>query len=239
MAFSPSQRYGQDTAPRISTTAVVMSEATELAPVPSYQTIVPFLPISTSTTGTSLTTSSSSSATPQWKNFPDRLDLYAYQGDDVQIPLYFQDAADPTLDLSGYDWKAQTRVLHRYWSTLVSDFTINATYSPPVVGPPAVASYTLVTLFLPRMHNGVIGTYEWDLRSLSPFVGPIYPKPDDIDAADWPPTDMLKTWLFGHFHIVPRVTSTDHLPIPATAVQAGSLVIVTPAGLFGPNGRVP
>jgi hypothetical protein len=131
-------------------------------------------------------------------------------------------------------------LLHRYWSTLIHQFTINATYVPPEVGPPETVGYTLVTLFLPRSLNTIIGTYEWDLQSVSPFVGPSYPRPPEILAADWPPTDQLKTWIFGHFYIVPRVTSTDYLPVvPATAVAAGQLVTVTPAGLFGPNGRVP
>ena len=243
MAQYAGTRTVQDTAPRIATSTSLLLEASELPPEPMYQPLIPFVSGSGGVSGSSITSGSSStsstSSTPTWKKFPDRLDLYAYQGDDIQIPLYFQDPSDPDLDMSAYGWFGQTRICHRYRSTLINEFTITAEYAAPDVGPPATAGYTLVTLFLPRVHNTVIGSYNWDLYSLSPYEGPDFPKPDDIDDADWPPLDQIKTWLFGNIYIVPRVTDTGYLTIPATAVMTGELVIVTPTGTYGPNGRVP
>jgi hypothetical protein len=233
-------RFGQDSAPRIATSAALLLESSELPPEPMYQPLIPFVSGVSGAGGITSGAAASNppSGTPTWKKFPDRLDLYAYQGDDIQIPLYFQDPSDPTLDMSGYDWYGQTRLLHTYRSTLVNDLTISAEYIPPDPDVPGSGS-TLVTLFLPRVHNRVIGTYHWDLYTLSPFVGPDFPKPEDIADEDWPPTDQIKTWVFGFLYIVPRVTDTGYLTLPATAVQTGELVIVTPTGTYGPNGRVP
>ena len=175
----------------------------------------------------------------QYKQFPDRLDLYWYQGDDVQIPLYFTNPDDPALDMSNendYEWKSEVKTRHRYFATEVYEFTIESEAVPPT--PPATESgITLVTLFLPRELNKYRGVFAWDLQSTSPFSGPVFPQPPDIDV--WPPTDQVKTWLWGYVYVVPRVTSTDFLP-PDNAVAPSTAVVVTPQGwTVGPNGRVP
>lgn len=232
---------GQDTAPRIATSTSVLLEASELPPEPMYQPLIPFVsgPGQIVSGATASSGSSGTPGTPTWKKFPDRLDLYCYQGDDIQIPLYFQDPSDPDLDMSeaeGYAWYGQTRICHAWRTTLINEFTISTEFVPATED---TASYTLVTLFLPRVHNRVIGSYNWDLYTVSPFEGPQFPKPPDVDDADWPPLTQLKTWLFGNIYIVPRVTDTGYLTAPPTAVMTGELVVVTPAGVFGPNGRVP
>ena len=93
-------------------------------------------------------------------------------------------------------------------------------------------------MFLPRQLNKYRGVFAWDLQSTSPFSGPVFPQPPDIDV--WPPTDQVKTWLWGYVYVVPRVTSTDFLPPPPTPWSRARLVVVTPQGwVVGPNGRVP
>ena len=56
---------------------------------------------------------------------------------------------------------------------------------------------------------------------------------------NWPMDTQVKTWLYGYIYIVPRVTTTDWLPVPPNALPAGQVVVVSPTGVFGPNGRVP
>lgn len=230
-----SQRFGWDAPARISTTAVMLQEATELLPGETLHGPVGFLPSIVSGDGTS----SSSSDSTQWKAFPDRLDLYWYQGDDIQIPLYFTNPGDPALDMSdenGWTWKSQMRVRHRFYAYRVNDFVIESEAVPPT--PPATESgITLVTLFLPRQLNQYRGVWSWDLMSTGPFVGPSFPQPPDVE--EWPPMDQVKTWLWGKIYVVPRVTATDWLPPPA-AVPQGTAVVVTPQGwAVGPNGRFP
>ena len=66
-----------------------------------------------------------------WKHYPDRLDLYVYQGDDIRIPLYFVDASQPTLDMSTWTWKAQARIYHRYYAEQSHDFIIDTELITP------------------------------------------------------------------------------------------------------------
>lgn len=232
-----SSRFGWDAPARISTTAVMLQEATELLPGETLHGPVGFMPSIISGDGTSTSSDSDGS---QWKTFPDQLDLYWYQGDDIQIPLYFSDPTNPTLDMSDesdWEWKSQIRNRHRFYSYEVNEFVIESEAVPPT--PPATTptGITLVTLFLPRQMNQYRGIFAWDLMSTSPFVGPVFPQPPDIDV--WPPTTQVKTWLWGKVYVVPRVTATDWLPPPG-AVPPFTPIGVTSQGWFvGPNGKVP
>lgn len=231
------QRFGWDAPARISTSAVMLQEASDVLPETLHGP-VGFLPSIVS--GDGATSSSSSSDDGQWRAFPDQLNLYWYQGDDIQIPLYFTNPGDPTLDMSnehGWSWKAQMRTRHRFYAYEVNEFVIESQAVAPT--PPATTptGITLVTLFLPRQLNQFRGVFSWDLASTGPFDGPTFPQPDDIDV--WPPTDQVKTWLWGKVYVVPRVTATDWLPLPGT-VPPSTAVVVTPQGwAVGPNGRVP
>ena len=177
-------RFGQDTKTRIAASTEMLMEATEQLPEPQYQPLIPFLPPSIISGGaisggsTGLAIASGSGGDTDWKDYPDRLDLHVYQGDDVQIPLYFRNPGDPTMDLSnenGYEWKGQIRVIHRYTSTLVNEFVIESSLIPPDPLPAEQINTSLVTLFLPRFKNQYPGVYSWDLCSTSPYTGPDLP----------------------------------------------------------------
>jgi hypothetical protein len=241
-------RFGQDTKSRIAASTSLLLEATEMPAEPSYQQLVPFLPEISSGSGVTtggLTTTASSGDTDEWKVYPDRLDLYVYQGDDIQIPLYFINAAEPTLDMSTWDWKAQARITHRYYVEQSHEFIIDTELITPTA--PDTVNQTLVTLFLPRYRNRYVGLYSWELYSTSPYVGPTFvdPPPDvlgfpPIPDEEWPPVDQVKTWVYGRLYVVPRSTTTDWLPVPDTAVHASQgMVVQTFTGTYGPNGRVP
>jgi len=246
-------RFGQDTAPRIAATATVLMEASELAPIPTYQPIIPFYPSiidgsggSSGGNGNGLDAGGGSNGLTgetAWKQYPDRFDIYVYQGDDVQIPLYFQNPVEPDSDMStdaGYVWKSQVRYFHRYYSQRVSEFTITTEYTPPDTEIEGDLGTTLVSLYMPRFANRYTGVYSWDLQSTSPFEGPEYPPPEHLGDGTWPLTDQLRTWLYGRIYIVPRVTTTDYLPLPPNAYPNGTPIVVTYAGgTAGPNGRVP
>ena len=243
----PARRYGQDTPSRIAVAAELSMEASEMPPIPTYQPLVPFYPPSV-ITGTGATAGTGSDdEIDTWKQFPGRLDLYSYQGDDVIIPLYFSDPADPMLDMSdenGCSWKSQVRTLHTYRSTLRMEFTVESSYTPPEPADPLSLGVTQVSLFLPRRYNNYVGKFRWDVACTSPYSGPTdFPKPVDYPEDEpWPPEDSLRTWLYGLYYSVPRATSTDWLPPPGTlAVGTGAMaVVVTPSGFtVGPNGRVP
>ena len=231
-------RFGQDSPSRIATSAELYLEATEMPPVPEYQSLVPFLPPSI-VLGDGGFVASSTVATggDDWTFRPDRLDLKVYQGDDFQVPLFFKDASRPTLDMSDWDWKGQVRIRHRYYSRLVTEFTITAELIEPT--PPDDVNTTLVTLFLPRYHNRFAGVWSWDLHSTGPFEGPTFPKPPDVAEEDWPMIDQVKTWLYGYMYVVPRTTETDHLPIPPNYYPAGPITVTPQGWTVGPNGRVP
>lgn len=229
-------RFGWDSKTRIAGTTMMLAQAPDLPPgEPMYQP-VPFLPSISSggtpgTPGTDVDT---------WVNAPTRVDLTFYQGDDVLVPLTITDPSDPTLDMSTtVEWAAQIRLLHTYRSTLVSSFSITDAYTPPTVDE---SGFTTVTLFLPRSENIYIGQFRWDLYSVSPLDVADFPQPPEvIDPEPWPPTDRIRTWLYGMVTVYPRVTETDFLP-PAITTGGGSGG-GDPTGaqviFVGPNGRVP
>ena len=162
-------RFGQDTKARIATSTSLLLEATEMPAEPSYQQLVSFLPEIVSGSGISsggLTSAAGGTDSDDWKVYPDRLDLYVYQGDDIQIPLYFVNAAQPTLDMSTWAWKAQARINHRYYAAQSHEFIIDTELILPTA--PDTVNQTLVTLFLPRYRNKYVGLYSWELYSTSP-----------------------------------------------------------------------
>jgi hypothetical protein len=235
-------RSGRDAPARIATSVVMLDEADELLPEePMYQPVIPFYPAISTGSGSGAISSDQS-----WSNVPSRVDLTFYQGDDVTVTLYIQDPADTTPDMStAWDWTAQIRICHTYRSTLVNTFSVKDEYVPPTEDAPG---YTQVTLFLSRADNVYVGTYNWDLYSKSPLDATDLPEPADWPEADvWPPTDQIRTWLYGEVTILPRVTSTDALPmsdsgVVVTPVWYGpAAILASPDGNYvvGPNGRVP
>jgi len=239
-------RFGWDAPARLSTSTQVMQEATEMLPGESVYQPLPFPP--TIVSGDSVGSSSSTSTSDDWTQFPGRLDLFCYQGDDVQVPLSFSDPSDWQIDMStaaGWEWKSQIRVIHRYASTLVAEFITAAEYVPPVPTSVQPQGTTKVTLFLPRSLNLTTGCYQWDVQSVGPFSGPDYGPEAPADWPEgepWPPDSQLKTWLWGFFTVLPRVTATDFLPPPVTSNGGGggNVAVTTPEGwVVGPNGRVP
>jgi hypothetical protein len=235
------QVFGPNMPTRIQGTAQLMFEPGEVAPsVPWYQPLVPFYP--PSITNGSSSSSSTADGHKLWERTPSRCDLLFYQGDDVVIPLYFNDPAVANDDMSLHEWFAQIRVLHRYQSTLVSEFITTATFN---TGTTEEDEYTKVELFLPRWDNLYYGQYRWDLYSISDADLSRFPKPEGVDAADWPPPDALRTWLYGVVNIAPRVTDTDYLTSgfgetpPWPGPPAHVTVITTGGWTVGPNGRVP
>jgi hypothetical protein len=216
-----------------------------MPPIPLYQPLVPFYPSLVNGDSSSSVAASSvaSDDAAKWKVYPDRLDIYVYQGDDVKLTLYFQFPEEPDLDMSSYDWWAQVRIPHRYQASLVTEFSVLSTYTPANPADPEdlTASVTKVDLFLPRQSNDQSGLYQWELAAKGPYDWSLFPKPGDLAAdAVWPPTDMIKTWMYGYLYVVPRLTTTDFLPLPPGAVTTGGTVVVTPTGMtVGPNGRVP
>lgn len=238
-------RFGQDGPPRIATSTEMLLEATELPPIPTYQPLVPFLPVSITTGGSAAAYTTMDSGTLLWRRTPSRCDLMFYQGDDVVIPFFFENPDDPNLDMSdqeGFEWTAQVRTLHTYRSRLVTTFSIESSWEAPTP-PDDTLGTTEVDMFLPRFKNEEAGLFRWDLFSVSPYDFTRFPKPDDVDPADWPPTTTLRTWLYGLVKIAPRVTSTDFLP-DTSGLGGGTnettIAIVTNAGkVIGPNGMVP
>jgi hypothetical protein len=236
------QVFGPNMPTRVQGTAQLVLEPGEVAPsLPWYQPLVPFYP-------PSITQGSSSSSTTEdghklWERTPSRCDLLFYQGDDVVIPLYFNDPALANDDMSLHEWFAQIRVLQRHQSRLVADFVTTAEFH---TGTTEADEYTMVELFLPRSDNLYYGQYRWDLYSISDANLARFPKPDDVEAGDWPPTDALRTWLYGVANIAPRVSSTDFLTgssdypmLPWPGPPAQVTVVSTGGWCVGPNGRVP
>jgi hypothetical protein len=238
-------RFGQDAPALISTSGGVLDEATELIPAEPRYGLIPFPPYPGSGIVSGTSGGTTTEGPDRWTAYPDRLDLIVYEGDDVQIPLYFQDPNDPTKDLSnenGYQWEAEIRVIHSYNSTLVNTFAVESEYIPVAEGDP-LSGTTKVTLFLPRLLNTYRGTFRWELASTSPYEGPVFPIPPGVDPEEWPPTDQIKTWLYGTITIVHRLTDTDVLPpageLPPAMSEGGSTGAWTGAFVVGPNGRVP
>lgn len=236
-------RSGRDAPSRIATSVVMAVEADALLPEePMYQPVIPFYPAIVSGDGTSI--GSGTTTTPDvWTSYPGRVDLSFYQGDDVTIPLVIDDPADSTPDFSTvWEWTAQIRVLHSYESTLVNTFSVTDEYTPPAGENPG---YTRVTMFLPRSENVYVGRFRWDLYSVSPLDVAGFPRPPDVPEPEpWPPTDQIRTWLYGEVTIIPRVTETDILPAGGLVVDPVTTwlgPVAAPYGNFvvGPNGRVP
>lgn len=229
-------RFGRDTPARIATSTQMLVEPFAILPgEPMYQPI-PFYPSIVSGSGGQLGAASSTD-TEVWRNAPGRCDLTFYQGDDVMVPLTIEDPGDSTPDMStAWDWSAQIRVIHSYHSTLVNTFSVTDTYTAPVGVTPG---YTNVNLFLPRSENCYVGRYRWDLYSRSPLDVADFPRPPDVPEPEpWPPTDQLRTWLYGLVTILPRVTSTDFLPEIVEGV--GATISPQQQWTFvGPNGLVP
>jgi hypothetical protein len=239
--------FGPNMPTRIAGTAQLLLEPGEVAPsLPWYQPLIPFYPPNI-TSGDASSSGTSTSGSDDWWQVPGKLDIFCYQGDDVQVPLFFSDPSDWEIDMStaaGWEWKAQVRVLHRHWSTLVCEFVTAAEYIPPVPEDEQPQGVTQVTLFLPRAFNLASGEYHWDVQSVGPFTGPAYPVEPPAgwpEGEDWPPTTALKTWLYGLFTVVPRVTATEFLPSGVYVGGGGAVSAPVTTGGFvvGPNGRVP
>jgi hypothetical protein len=234
------QRFGQDAPARIAASTPMLMEATEMYPQEwTMPNLIPFYP-PPSTTDDTPRFILDADGNRIWVNFPSRLDLTFYQGDDVVVPLTLQDPMMDTDDPSTWEWHAQIRVLHYYKSTFVNDFIVDADYTAPVA--PETTGTTLVQLFLPRERNIYWGTYQWELYSVSPFDYSNFAQPDDWpDGETWPPADTLKTWLWGQCVIKPRTSTTDVLP----TISGGGPVWPDIPGYWtspfvvGPNGRVP
>lgn len=244
--FRAGSHFGQDGPARVAQAADMLMEASEMAPVPQYQQLVSFLPadIVSGDAASSITSGVTGSLDSTYKQYADRLDLYIWQGDDLVIPLYFKDPNQPDLDMSTWEWKAQVRTRHRYNARWVYDFIEVASHIQAIDTDDGLYDQTLVQLVLPRQVNAYRGVFEWELHSTSPWTGPDMTgitQPDEVwDDTQWPPTEQVKTWLYGRLYVVPRLNSTDTLPIPAGAIGNGSVLWVTPQGwTAGPNGRVP
>lgn len=240
MASYVGSRFGQDGPNRIVQTTDLLLEATEMPTEPRYQTSLSFLPANI-VSGSDLV-SGAAADDAEHKQYPDRLDLFCWQGDDFVVPLYFKDPNQPTLDMSTWKWKAQVRTQYAYNGRWVYDMAETTELIPAAETEDGLYNQTLVHLFLPRQTNRFRGVFWWELQTQSPYTGPSMvgvPKPEEVPAADWPPTTQVKTWLYGKIYVVPRLTSTDVLPLQG-AVSNGSTLWVTPEGwVAGPNGRVP
>jgi hypothetical protein len=238
MPQQPAHSFGPNMPTRVAGTAQLFVEPGESAPVPWYQPLVPFYPPNI-TSGSSTTSSVTSDGHKLWERTPSRCDLLFYQGDDIVIPLYFNDPTIANDDMSTQEWMAQIRVFHRHRSRLVAEFRTAASF---VTGTTEDDEYTLVEMFLPRSENLYYGQYRWDLYSVANTDLSRFTEPGDLD----PPTDALRTWLYGECTIAPRVTSTDYLtggytypeiPYPGPPVD---VTVLTAGGwCVGPNGRVP
>jgi len=237
-------RFGWDGTNRIGTSVVMLQEASELLPNEVMHAPIPFIVNGDgSSSGTGSDTQLSADGHRIWSQVPAAVDLIFWQGDDIVIPFFFNDPAVLGDDMSDdYVWFAQIRRLHSYRSALVGDFVTHAMYHPvqPIEG--ETEEYTKVELFLPRADNIYAGLYGWELYSIAVEDWSRFPKPDDVDAADWPPPDALRTWLYGRCYIVPRVASTDVLPVEDIPPIYGGYMppaVTTQGWVVGPNGRVP
>lgn len=236
-------RFGWDGPNRIGTSAVMLQEASELLPAEVVHAPIPFIVSGDDASGSG-DTQLSEDGHRIWSQVPAAVDLIFWQGDDIVIPFYFNDPAVLSDDMAlNYAWYAQVRRLHSYKSTLIADFVTKAVYHPSTTVPASEADeYTMVELFLPRSENVYSGCYRWELYSVALEDWSRFPKPADVDPADWPPPDALRTWLYGRCMIVPRVASTDMLPVDQIPPLEGGYsppAITTQGWVVGPNGRVP
>lgn len=235
MSEFATSRFGWDAPSRIAGTSTMLQEQGALpVGLPVYSPL-PFLPASAVTSSISGTTEDGH---PIWSFVPTRVDLVFYQGDDVIIPLYFDNPDIVGDDMDDQDWFAQIRRRHLYTSTLVADLSVVAAYHP---AGETTSEYTKVEMFLPRAFNTTWGSFEWEIASygdtdLSRFP----PPPGWSDEALWPPLQALKTWLFGRCYIVPRTTSTDDLGAvvdPAVPALGPSGFTVTSNGMLSTAGN--
>jgi hypothetical protein len=238
-------RFGQDAPRRIAASATMITEATAYLPgEPVYPALIPFYQgqVVSGSGALEPAFSVTSDGKQVWTKYPSRCDLTFYLGDDVVIPLYFQDPNNA--DMSVWQWEAQIRHYHSYNSSLFYDFSIATVLIPaeetddPDTPLSEAFSITEVSLFMPRMLNTIPGVFTWEMYSISPYAYSNFPIPDGVEPEDWPPDDTLRTWLYGLCTILPRGSTTDYLPVvvePAPALPMG-----WNGGWFvGPNGRVP
>lgn len=214
-------RFGLDTPSRIATSTVFFQEQAALLPgEPRYQ---PLAFVSGDDVAASPIGGTTEDGHPIWSSVPSRCDLMVYQGDDVVIPLYFNDPdiTGDNYDLN-YDWTAQIRLRHNYTSSLVADMSVVAEYHPAAGGtdlPDVDDEYTLVEMYLPRAFNTRWGLFEWEIAAYRTMDLSRFPPPPGWDAdTAWPPPKALKTWLYGRCYVLPRTTTTDTLPAPTPGV---------------------
>jgi hypothetical protein len=161
------------------------------------------------------------------------VDLFFYQGDDVVIPLYFNNPDVTGDNYALQNWFAQIRGRHLTSSSLVADLSVAATFHPSPTGTDEAGvddEYTLVEMYLPRAVNTRWGSFEWEIASYIDTDLSRFPAPPGWDVATvWPPPTALKTWLFGRCYIIPRTTATD---------SVGSPTLEPGVTMLGPSGLV-
>lgn len=242
MGNQAGSRFGQDGPNRITVAPSMLTEASEVMPYePVYYPVIPFLPPSISNGGGSGSGGSGGGvgasiltgvSEEDYKMYPGHLDLHWWQGDDVVIRLNISDASDPNLDLSidnGCVWTGQVRVLHDKHATRAYDFSISTAYTAPDPDIEDALGVTQVSLFLHRDFNRYRGVYHWDLQCRIPTDLSEFPKPEGTGNMVWPPTDAVKTYLYGLVYVVPEVST--EVP-PSTGVAE-------PIRIIWPNGMVP
>ena len=230
MSEFATSRFGWDAPSRIAGTTVMLQEQGALpVGLPMYAPL-PFLP--TPSNGSSAIGGMTDDGHPIWSFVPTRVDLVFYQGDDVVIPLYFDNPDIVGDSMEDMDWFAQIRRRHLVTSTLVADFSVSAEYAPAGAETP---EYTKVEMFLPRAFNTSWGSFEWEIASYGDTDLSRFPAPPGWDAdVTWPPVQALKTWLFGRCYVVPRTTATDSL---GTITTDPGVVTLGPRGFaLGSNG---
>jgi hypothetical protein len=223
-------RFGWDAESRISGTTVMLQEQGALPVGAPLYSPVPFLPGGSTPSAIGGTTEDGH---PIWMATPTRVDLIFYQGDDVVIPLYFDNPDITADDMSTMDWFAQIRRGHLVTRTLVADFSVAATYTAAGVDTP---EYTKVEMYLPRASNDTWGSFEWEIASYGDSDLSRFPPPPGWGDEPWPPPQALKTWLFGRCYIVPRTTATDELGTPTT--EPGVVTLGARGFVVAPNGML-
>src|SRR5262245_17496969 len=243
-------RYGWDEPTRIAGTTQMMLLGGEAPPGEMlYQPLVPFLPgaaaglvpITDGSTGQLVPPYTTENGIDIWERVPARCDLVFWQGDDVIVPLYFRDPSDASLQMDeahGYEWHAELRESHSFEADLIATLSCDPTVIAPV--PPATSYTNQADIFYPRQNNAYSGLFHWEIYSVNTQDLSRFPKPAEVDDADWPPPNLLRTWLYGRVIILPRTSATDFLyaidetlPLP----PEGGYYLYHP--FSGPNGRVP